>query len=55
MEKQKCTEQSSLTSQKSFPWIKENTNETKTKSGNEHSDVQEEYSFMDGVLGCVKV
>lgn len=55
MEKQKATEQSSLTSEGFNKSAKENINKHKIVSEIKQNQHRDEYSFMDGVLGCVKI
>lgn len=55
MENQMALEQSSLTFEEGFKKTKENPNELLQVQEKEHSKRRNEYEFMDGVLGCVKV
>lgn len=55
MEKQKVTEQSSLTLQTSSLFGNKNINEGEKVKGDAQKQHRMEYDFMDGLLGCVKV
>jgi hypothetical protein len=47
--------QSSLTSEKHNETTKENIHKSNGNQDDEHSTSCNEYNFMDGVLGCIKV
>lgn len=47
--------QSSLTFERTSNYIKENIHLLESKPRNKHSNFQNEYNYMDGVLGCVKI
>lgn len=55
MESKMVKEQSSLSFQTSSNYVKENIKVLQEEPKNDNRQHRNEYDYMDGVLGCVKV